>query len=154
MEQFIKFGVILTDIFALSLGCCFIYFMLAGKRASTGMNPRNPPFPLLLAKALFMVGGTYFVSWSCIHLGLDFGLLKDSSRPVLFLASFNSHIGRAFIELFLLVWFALFGISMFPFLIGKEKALATRLLGLFAFLTSVLVFGANVYLLVRLFSKA
>src|SRR5438552_1525191 len=117
MDQFAKFGVILTDMFSLFLGCCFIYFVLAGKRASTGMNPRNPPFPLLLAKALFMVGGIYFVTRSCIHLGLDFDLLQHGSKSVLFLASFNNHIGRAFIELFLLVWFALFGINMFTFLI-------------------------------------
>jgi hypothetical protein len=145
-----EIGAIISDFLTLVLGIYLCYLAISGKRASTGLTPKSRPLPLLPVKAFFMLIGFYTICWSFIQFGLDFGIVSHNSKIFLIFGSFNNSIGRAFIDIFLITWFALFGFSMARFLLASNKARSSRLLAAFGFAASIAVIVSSCYLLVRL----
>lgn len=148
--MFFKVGATASHFFVLALGIYLCYLAFAGKRASSGLTPRSHQLPIQPVKALFVVGSTYVITWSTIQLGLDFGALNTSSKPVLLLEAFHRSVGRAFIEIFLLVWFALFGWSMARLCFARGISPLGRFFAVFGLVASLVVVIANCCLLVRL----
>jgi hypothetical protein len=151
MEQFLRLGKLVSDLVAIAIGGVIIYWGLKGKRRSSGVNPRNPPLPVLLVKTVSLVGGTYIIFSACIEVGLDLRFLQHDSWLVLALAKFNRHIGATIVQFFLFTWFALFGISMGRLLFGEKKTRVTRIFGFVGLLASILVMGSLSYLIFKLF---
>jgi hypothetical protein len=135
----------------LVLGENIIYWGLKGKRMSSGMNLRNSQLAAVLVKTVSLVGGTYIIFWDSIQIGFDLHFLQQDSWLVLASARLNSHIGRTIVQLFLFVWFALFGISMGRLLFGEQKPQKTRVFGFVGLLVSILVVASASYLLFKLF---
>src|SRR5580692_4769168 len=100
------------DIFSLFIAGVIIFWSLRGQRFQWGFSPKGPPASAFLIRSWLLVGGTYAMWWGCVQFGLDSHLLTDRSRAVTLLAFVTNHVGRILIHLFLIVVFALFGISM------------------------------------------
>jgi hypothetical protein len=142
--------VMAVDTLFLVLGVYLGYLAMTGKRASTGLKPRSHQLPLLPVRVLFILGSIYAVAWSSIHLGFDFGLLSKNSKPFLLLDAFNRSIGAGFIEIFLLIWFAIFGWSMARLCFAPGITLPARFFAALGFALSTGVVLCNCYLLIRL----
>lgn len=149
-----EFGAIVVDLLVFALGTYLCYLGIVSKRASAGLRPRSSQLPLLPVKALFILIGIYTICWSAIQIGLDFGFLNGSSKSFLLLRAFNRSIGRAFVEIFLLIWFTLFGSNMARQLFSTGKARSTRLIASLAVAGSILVVVGSCCLLVRLFKMS
>ncbi len=112
MEFVLVFMKYARDLFGIFISALIIVRSLRGQRFQWGLSPKGPPAPAFLMRGWFLFGGTYAMWWSCVQFGLDSHLLTDRSRAVTLLAFVTNHVGRIVIHLFLIIVFAVFGISI------------------------------------------
>ena len=86
--------------------------------------------------------------WSSVQFGLDSHLITDRSRAATLLAFVTNHVGRIVIHLFLIVVFAVFGISIAKAIRSQAGGTGT-VFRLAAVLMSIVVILANLIVLLR-----
>jgi hypothetical protein len=100
------------DVFGIFISGLIIVRSLRGQRFQWGLSAEGPQAPVFLMRSWFLFGGAYAMWWSSVQFGLDSHLMTDRSRAATLLAFVTNHVGRIVIHLFLIVVFAVFGISI------------------------------------------
>jgi len=148
MEFAFDFLKYLGDIFSLFIFGVIIFWSLRGQRFQWGLSPKGPPTPAFLMRAWLLLGGTYGMCWSSIQFGLHSHFITEQSRAVTLLAFVTNHVGRIVIHLFLILVFAVFGISTARTIRSQSEGTG-KAIHLAAVLMAIVVILANLIVLLR-----
>jgi hypothetical protein len=140
------------DLFVIFISGLTIVRSLRGQRFQWGLSPKGPQAPPFLMRTWLLFGGTYAMWWSGVQFGLDSHLITGRSSAATSLAFVTNHIGRIVVHLFLIVTFAVFGVSIAR--TNRTQASATKRMARYAavFLAAILVLANLIVLLRPLFS--